>query len=46
MKKMAIIILFCMVSFCFLGCATTKSGQPDPIKSVQSWDEWIKENMW
>jgi len=46
MKKTVMAFLICMFSFCFLGCVTTKQGNPDPVKSVQSWDNWIKDNMW
>ncbi len=46
MKKffsMSLLIVFCLY---LAGCATTKSGAPDPVKSIQDINKWIEENLW
>lgn len=46
MKKFfSIVFLFAFCIF-IAGCATTKSGAPDPVKSIQDVNKWIEENLW
>lgn len=46
MKKLFSVILLFVFCACVTGCATTESGVPDPVKSVQKMDSWIEENVW
>lgn len=46
---MRTIFISCVLGFfcvCAAGCETTPKGDPDPVKTVQKWDNWVKENIW
>lgn len=46
MRSIVMSLTLCVFCLCAAGCETMPNGDPDPIKSVQKWDNWVKENMW
>lgn len=46
MRYVMIGFIFSIFCLCATGCETTPKGDPDPIKTLQKWDNWVKENMW